>query len=167
MFSVLGEDDFVRIDRESRRVLSEKGIKVLDEECRKLLSDFGCQVSEGSETVRFPSEIIDKALETVPRSFTLYGRDKKFSVEQSCDGPTSFTTYGPCIRVMRYQGHGIFETVDAGESDFIDAVRVCDWAKNISFLSTLWLGCLGGKEKLPEHGDDADSSCGVPVAEHG
>ena len=37
---------------------------------------------------------------------------------------------------MRYQGHGIFETVDAGESDFIDAVRVCDWAKNISFLST-------------------------------
>lgn len=37
----------------------------------------------------------------------------------------------------------------------------------ISFLSTLWLGCLGGKEKLPEHGDDADGSCGVPVAEQG
>ena len=136
MFSVLGEDDLVRIDRESRRVLSEKGIKVLDEECRKLLSDFGCQVSEGSETIRFSSEVIDRALETVPRSFTLHGRDKRFSVEQSCDGPTSFTTYGPCIRVMRYQGHGIFETVDAGESDFIDAVKVCDWAKNISFLST-------------------------------
>ena len=40
-------------------------------------------------------------------------------------------------------------------------------AAAISFLSTLWLGCLGGKEKLPEHGDDADSSCGVPVAEQG
>ena len=37
----------------------------------------------------------------------------------------------------------------------------------ISFLSTLWLGCLGGKETLPEHGDDADGSCGVPVAEQG
>lgn len=40
-------------------------------------------------------------------------------------------------------------------------------AAAISFLSTLWLGRLGGKEKLPEHGDDADGSCGVPVAEQG
>ena len=135
-FSVLSEDDPVSIDYKTRRILSEKGVRVLDDECRRLMAEFGCVVSDGSDVVRFPSEVIDRALETVPHSFTLYGRGDKYAVEQSCDGPTSFTTYGPCIRVMRYQGHNIFETVDAKESDFIEAVKVCDWASNISFIST-------------------------------
>ena len=81
-FSVLSEDDPVRIDYKTRRILSEKGVRVLDDECRRLMAEFGCVVSDGSDVVRFPSEVIDRALETVPHSFTLYGRGDKYAVEQ-------------------------------------------------------------------------------------
>lgn len=132
--AVLDRNDLDMIDRESRRVLAVRGARILDGECREVLAAAGCQVD--GDAVRFPSETVDAALATVPRSFTIYGKDGKAAVEQSCDGPSAFTTYGPCIRVMKYQGHGIMETREATESDYRDAIRMCDRAKNVRFIST-------------------------------
>ena len=59
---------------EAFQLMMNPGIKVQSAEARSLLSDGGARVISGSDIVKIPKDVIEKALESVPHSFYLYDR---------------------------------------------------------------------------------------------
>ena len=72
---VLSEDEIVKIHEASLKILEETGLVVECEELLALLKDNGCQVDEKTQVVRFPLEVVKKALATCPESFPMLDRD--------------------------------------------------------------------------------------------
>ena len=74
-FEILSPDEIVQIDKESKRMLAECGIKVLHEQCLEILEGAGCLVDRETSIVRMPPDVVQKAIDTTPETFCLYGRD--------------------------------------------------------------------------------------------
>ena len=51
------------------RYLSTKGVKVDHQEALRILDKAGARVDFDSQRVRFPKDVIEEALQTVPRDF--------------------------------------------------------------------------------------------------
>src|SRR4029077_8607353 len=63
---------------EAKRILAEIGVEVRGQRMRQLLLDRGLQIArtaDGAERILFPPEVVDRAIETTPKSFALYDRD--------------------------------------------------------------------------------------------
>ncbi|HAV77099.1 MAG TPA: hypothetical protein DCX53_07080 [Anaerolineae bacterium] len=73
--TLLSDDIIERIIDEAHQLMLKPGIKVQNPEARQLLGDAGAKVDEESQVVKIPSDIVKKALETVPREFYLYDYD--------------------------------------------------------------------------------------------
>jgi len=72
---ILDEAACQKIVEGAFQVLHRTGVLVLNDKAQQLLRSFGC-VSEGA---RFfvPPALVQKALSTAPRNFTIWGRDEK------------------------------------------------------------------------------------------
>ena len=72
---VLSEQELLEIDRGSRELLQDVGVRVRHEEALKLYQKGGAHVDFGREIVRLPHHLIDEALRKCSPSVRLYGRD--------------------------------------------------------------------------------------------
>ena len=69
------EDGLIKqILSEAKRILSEIGIEVGGSALYGRLLDYGLRLDKKGERLLFPSDIIDKAIASTPKSFTLYNR---------------------------------------------------------------------------------------------
>lgn len=84
-FSILSPDLVPQIIDEAFQLLLEPGIKVKHPQAGILLSDAGASLDDGTQVVRIPEEVARKALETVPREFTLYNQDGEAAVHYGGD----------------------------------------------------------------------------------
>ncbi|MEM7544889.1 MAG: trimethylamine methyltransferase family protein [Pseudomonadota bacterium] len=71
--TVFSEDRIEALHQTSLRVLEELGIKVLLPEARQLFAGAGARVDHDTEMVFIGRDIVESALQTAPRSFTLHG----------------------------------------------------------------------------------------------
>jgi len=81
--SVLTTSELERINEESLRVLWETGVQVDDDEIVSLLGEHGCKVDASRRTVRFPREVVEKAVAQSPSEVKL----ADLSGEQTVIGP--------------------------------------------------------------------------------
>jgi trimethylamine--corrinoid protein Co-methyltransferase len=141
--SLLDDELIARVLDETYQLMIKPGIKVQNTEARQLLADAGAQVDEESMIVRIPTQIVRKALETVPRQFHLY------------DSGSS----GICILIPETLEHKTAETDDlirlikVAESlpqyDAQSTVIVChDVPKDIHDLYRLYLVMLYSKKPI-------------------
>jgi trimethylamine--corrinoid protein Co-methyltransferase len=72
---ILGEDQLESIHQASLRILGEIGIEFMGEEARSLFRDAGAEVDDASGCVRIDQELVDRALGSAPREFTLTPRN--------------------------------------------------------------------------------------------
>lgn len=119
---VLSQEEIRRIDAESKRILEDCGVKVLHAECLDLLEKIGCAVDRSSSMVRMPPAVVEKAVDSAPEAFSLYGRDPAFRIDLGGDN----VYFGP-------GGFAIFvEDLDTGErrvalhKDLIEHLKVSD-----------------------------------------
>ena len=134
-YEIISDGDVARIDAASRKVLSEYGIKVSDPTALDLIGRAGCTVDRGTMMVRIPSEVIDRALESSPSSFTVFGRGADSTVEQGAGGRCAQCVFGCGLQVCEYTDGG-FVTRDSTESDLADMAIIADWAGSIDMVST-------------------------------
>ncbi len=73
-FPILDEEGVERIHEGSLRVLEDLGIELWSEEARTLFAEAGATID--GEVVRIGRELIEAALATAPRSFTLTSRNE-------------------------------------------------------------------------------------------
>jgi trimethylamine--corrinoid protein Co-methyltransferase len=76
---ILDPEGVERIHEASLRVLEELGIELWSEEARKLFADAGASVD--GEIVRVGRDVIEAALASAPRSFTLTSRNPEKALE--------------------------------------------------------------------------------------
>jgi Trimethylamine:corrinoid methyltransferase len=121
-FEVLSQEEMDMIDKESKRILAECGVRVLHKECLELLEGIGCKVDRTSSKVKMPPDVVQKAVEAAPSCFSLYGRDPSSRIDLG----GSNVYFGP-------GGFAVFtEDIETGErrralrKDFIAHLRLSD-----------------------------------------
>jgi len=71
-FQLLDDDLAERIITEAKIVLAEVGVDIADEQTRSLLTDRGAGVDDADGRVRIGESMVEAALDSAPRSFSLY-----------------------------------------------------------------------------------------------
>lgn len=132
---IFSQDGIEAVDIATRDVLSNFGVQVSDDEALKVFEKNGCEVDFKTKRVKIPDVVLNKALASVPKTFYLYGRDDKHTIEQSWKGRVHYTCFGTGIQVCNYLGKGKYETVDSTGADLAKIAKLCDWAEGISYFS--------------------------------
>jgi trimethylamine--corrinoid protein Co-methyltransferase len=119
---VLSEDEKAQVHERTLRVLAKTGAKVDTEIGRQYLKKAGAEVSDDSHIVLFPRDLVEEALASSPKEFSLGARRPGWDL---------FMNQGDCILM----GDGEAITVidrKTGEhrpstyQDWLDATRICD-----------------------------------------
>jgi len=119
---ILSEDDKNLIHGESLKVLSQAGINLESREALDMLKSKGCIVDYESCIVKFPTDIVESALKTAPKKFTLGGLDPNNDMFLG-EGNTYVCTDGQACFVYDTEKGERRETV---MKDLVEAARLVD-----------------------------------------
>jgi len=126
---VLTKDEIETIHTHSLELLETIGVKVESPEARAFLKENGCFIAnENSHFIKFPSELVENNLKTVPNSFSLWGPDGSFHFDVNTNS-VNFATVGTPVKIYDPSNKkGIRKTL---LSDNINQIRIVDSLKNI------------------------------------
>ncbi|MFL5755013.1 MAG: trimethylamine methyltransferase family protein [Chloroflexota bacterium] len=130
--NVLDPDLIERILDEAKRVLAEVGIEVRGTVLRQRLLDAGLPLDGSGMRVLFPRDVVDRGIETAPKSFVLYDRDGNPHADLGGDR----VHFVPGSSGLRVLDHRTGETRLADSTDFVEYVRLADGLRNIAYLAT-------------------------------
>ena len=128
---VLADDLVGRILDEARRILAETGMDVRGSTLRQRLLDHGLKTDPDGR-VLFPPDVIDRAVETAPSSFTLYDRDGQPHAELGGDR----VNFVPGSSGLKILDHRTGRTRLANSTDYVEYVRLADGLEHIAYLAT-------------------------------
>lgn len=78
-YNVMSPEELTLFTNRMDRLLSERGIHMDHPRMKEELAQAGCLVN--GDNIRFPKELIEKAISTVPREFTLYAPDEAYDLQ--------------------------------------------------------------------------------------
>lgn len=134
-FELFDKEGIEAIHQTTLKVLADPGIRISHDYARKILRENGCDVNEETRVVKFPEEIVKKAIETAPSSFNVYGRDEKNTVSLTSDGKkVNWINFGIGTKMADYRGPNDYYIRDSTLQDLANIAKVADWASNISYL---------------------------------
>jgi trimethylamine--corrinoid protein Co-methyltransferase len=117
---------------EAKRVLAEVGIEVRGKELRRRLLDHGLPTDATGTRVLFPADVVERAIASAPRSFTLHDRDGNAHAEIGGDN----VHFVPGSSGLKILDHRTGEARLANTADFTEYVRVGDGLEHIPYLAT-------------------------------
>ena len=129
---VVSDELTAQILDEAKRILAEIGVEILGENLRQKMLDSGLTQDRESGRIRFPPDVVDKAIASAPRSFRLYNRNGDFHTELGGD-KVHFVPGSSALNVL---DHRTGEHREAITSDFVEYVRVADGLPHIAYLAT-------------------------------
>lgn len=130
--NILSDDLITQILNESKRIMSEVGMEIRGENLRRLLLDHGLKTDRSGKRVLFPADVVEKAIATAPKTFTLYDRDGQPHAEIGGD-KVHFVPGSSGLKVL---DHRTREIRPASSTDFIEYARLCDGLEHIAYLAT-------------------------------
>ncbi len=128
---VLDDDLLHRIIAEAKHILAEVGMEVRGAALRRRLLDAGLP-ADADGRVLFPPDVVDAAIATTPRSFTLYDRDGNPHAELGGDN----VHFVPASSGLKILDHRTGQTRLANTADFTEYVRLGDGLTHIAYLAT-------------------------------
>jgi len=128
---VLDDALIERILTEAKRILAEVGMEVRGPELRRRLLAAGLPTDAGGR-VLFPPDVVDAAIATTPRRFTLFDRDGQPHATLGDDN----VHFVPASSGLKMLDHRSGETRLATTADFVEYVRLADGLPHIAYLAT-------------------------------
>lgn len=128
-FNVLNQSKIDKIHEKSMALLSEFGMKVTGERTLELLKKYGCIID--GDLVKFPKEVVEKALNTIPKELTLYTRDKKPNMVINSKNNVYFGTHSDQLEILDYKTNTARPYL---KSDIKDMCKLGSYLPNISFI---------------------------------
>jgi trimethylamine--corrinoid protein Co-methyltransferase len=132
---VISNELIVRVLDEAKRILAEIGIEVRGPKMRQRLLDLGLTTKDtvgDGERILFPPDVVDRALASAPREFTLFTRAGQPHATLGGDN----VHFVPGSSGLKLLDHRTGETRLANTRDFIEYVRLCDGLEHIAYLAT-------------------------------
>lgn len=120
---VLADEQIVLIHENALALLNGHGVYFNHDEARSLLAEAGCIVDDGSKIVRFPEEVVNKAIGSVPEKFDLYDRDGGLYAEVGAKGKPLFFPGGNSPSILTAGG----ECRPATVGDLESLTRIADY----------------------------------------
>jgi trimethylamine--corrinoid protein Co-methyltransferase len=117
---------------EAKRIMAETGMEIRGESMRQRMLDHGLKTDDSGKRIFFPADVVDAAIASTPKSFTLYDRDGKAYTEIGGNN----VHYVPGSSGLKIQDHRSGETRLANSTDFIEYARICDGLEHIAYLAT-------------------------------
>jgi trimethylamine--corrinoid protein Co-methyltransferase len=117
---------------EAKRIMAETGMEIRGPEMRKRLLDHGLKSTADGVRILFAQDVVDRALATAPKSFTLYTRDGTPHAELGGNN----VHYVPGSSGLKILDHRTGETRLSNSTDFIEYARLCDGLEHIAYLAT-------------------------------
>ncbi|WP_371372847.1 trimethylamine methyltransferase family protein [Sporomusa aerivorans] len=106
-------------------LLSAKGVKIDHPQAMEALRNGGAEVDTATGLVKFPKTVIDKALQSVPKTFTLAAPDPQYDLTFPHPDGAFYTR--TCTGGMNYLTAG-------GEYHNVTIAEVAEWSKLINSL---------------------------------
>jgi trimethylamine--corrinoid protein Co-methyltransferase len=129
--TVLEPELIARILDEAKRILAEVGMEIRGPAMRQRLLDHGLP-TDAEGRVLFPRDVVERAIETAPKSFVLYDRDGAPHADLGGDR----VHFVPGSSGLKVLDHRTGETRLADSTDFVEYVRLADGLPNIAYLAT-------------------------------
>jgi trimethylamine--corrinoid protein Co-methyltransferase len=130
--NILSDELIGRILAEAKRIMAEVGMEICGPKLRQRLLDHGLKTDAGGDRVLFPPEVVDRAIASAPKSFTLYDRDGRPHAEIGGYN----VHYVPGSSGLKIMDHRNGETRLANSTDFVEYARLCDGLEHIAYLAT-------------------------------
>jgi trimethylamine--corrinoid protein Co-methyltransferase len=128
---VLGDDDVRLVHRRSLEILSETGLVLHSKNLAKAMADLGCPADLESTKVRFPPEMVEKAIATTPKRLVLGGLD-----------PHKDVVMGDGFTHLASDGQGSFavdlETGRRHDSTMEDLARSAILCDGMDYIDIYW-----------------------------
>jgi trimethylamine---corrinoid protein Co-methyltransferase len=116
---------------EAKRLLDEVGMEIRGPGLRQRLLEHGLPTTKEGR-VRFPPEVVDRAIASAPSSFKLFDRD---GVERADLGGDR-VHYVPGSSGLRVLDHRTGEARLANTMDFVEYIRLGDGLDHLGYLAT-------------------------------
>lgn len=117
---------------EAKRILGEIGLEIRGTVLRERLVDHGLKTAEDGKRLLFPPDVVDRAIASAPKSFTLYNRDGEPYTEIGGNK----VHYVPGSSGLKILDHRSGETRLANSTDFVEYARLCDGLEHIAYPAT-------------------------------
>jgi len=130
--TTLSDDLKQRIFSEAKRLMAETGMAIRGPNMKARLLEHGLKTDASGKRVLFPPEVVDRAIETAPSSFTLHDRDGNPYTEIGGNN----VHYVPGSSGLKILDHRTGETRLANSTDFVEYARLCDGLEHIAYLAT-------------------------------
>ncbi len=117
---------------EAKRIMAETGMEIRGQSMRQRMLDHGLKSDDGGKRIFFPADVVEAAIASTPKSFTLYDRDGKAYTEIGGYN----VHYVPGSSGLKIQDHRSGKTRLANSTDFIEYARLCDGLEHIAYLAT-------------------------------
>ena len=75
---ILSSEDMQRVHNASLEILERTGIRLDHQKAREMLQEAGARVDHETKTVKFPPELVEKSLNSRPRTVIYAGRDPSY-----------------------------------------------------------------------------------------
>jgi trimethylamine--corrinoid protein Co-methyltransferase len=129
--NILSDELIGEILGEAKRIMAETGMEIRGANMRQRLLDHGLKTDDNGR-VLFSPDVVDAAIASTPKSFTLYDRDGSPYTEIGGNN----VHYVPGSSGLKIQDHRTGETRLSNSTDFIEYARLCDGLEHIAYLST-------------------------------
>jgi trimethylamine--corrinoid protein Co-methyltransferase len=116
---------------EAKRLLDEVGMEIRGPEMRRRLLEHGLPTTPDGR-VRFPPDVVDRAIASAPSSFRLFDRDGNEAADIGGDR----VHFVPGSSGLRVLDHRTGEARLANTTDFVEYVRLGDGLDHLGYLAT-------------------------------
>jgi trimethylamine--corrinoid protein Co-methyltransferase len=130
--NVISPELCARVLAEAKRIMAETGTDIRGAGMRRRLLERGLKTTADGTRVLFPPEVVDRAIATAPKSFTLYNRDGSPHAELGGNR----VHYVPGSSGLKILDHRTGETRLSNSTDFVEYARLCDGLEHIAYLAT-------------------------------
>ena len=132
LFKPLSSHEVSNMYEKCLHLLSTSGVKVDHQEALKMLDKAGAQVNADDKRVRFPVDIIESALRSVPHSVTLAGREKRHDITlPHPDGLFAVSNSTGCRLIVdpvtnNYRDVTLADIAEYGQlTELLDDINIC------------------------------------------
>ncbi len=130
--NVLSPELIASILGEAKRILAEIGLEIRGPQMRQRLLEHGLKTDKDGLRVLFSPDVVDRAIASAPKSFTLYNRDGQPHAEIGGNN----VHYVPGSSGLKIMDHRSGESRLANSTDFVEYARLCDGLEHIAYLAT-------------------------------
>jgi len=137
---ILNEDQLTAVHSATLEVLEQTGVCIKHPQALEILDGAGCKVD--TDRVRIPSDLVEKAISTAPKSLTLGNRDDSRQIV--VEGAS--THFGAVIDCVNYLDPDTQEVSECKSEHVVSMTKLCDRLDNYD-----WIMTLGIARDMPEN----------------